>query len=157
MSKATHSEILQRVNTIYKLLLRGASRQEILQYCTNETEWGVKDRTIDIYIARAREYFNERTQIARDTELGNAIQRYELLFQRALKVQDYKTCIQAQARIDKITGLEQNNTNLRITTWQDEAIESIKRGEISYNDFMFAFDDENLAQQLFRQAGVPIE
>lgn len=64
---------------------------------------------------------------------------------------------------DRLKALEllakyHNLTNTtRISTWQDEAIESIKRGEISYNDFMFAFDDENLAQQLFRQAGVPIE
>jgi len=96
--------MLERINDVYTFLLKGASRQEILEY-SGQT-WGIQRSQTDTYIARAYKYFNERTQIKRDTELGQALERYEMLFQKAFKVQDYKTCIQAQTRIDKIMGLE---------------------------------------------------
>lgn len=147
------AEILQRVNDVYKLLVRGASRSEIVQYSSKE--WGITDRQADTYMKRARAYFNQRIQVERDQELGQALERYEMLFQRAFKVQDYKTCIQAQARIDKIMGLEQNN--ITVKTWQDEALDSIKRGELDYDTFMEHFNDANLAHQLFAQAGIAIE
>ena len=48
-----------------------------------------------------------------------------------------------------------NNVNLR--TWESEAIEAIKSGELDYSAFMDTFNDESLAQRLFREANVPIE
>lgn len=47
-----------------------------------------------------------------------------------------------------------NTTQLK--TWEDEAIEAIRNGEVDYNEFVETFGDESLAQQLFKRAGVPI-
>jgi hypothetical protein len=102
--KSTNAEILQRVNDVYIFMLKGASRQEIIQYSSDE--WDVTERTADEYIRKARKHFDTRLQMQRDTELGQAVTRYDMIFQKALKGQDYKTAIQAQARIDKIRGLE---------------------------------------------------
>jgi len=96
--------VLQRTNDVYTFLLKGASRQDILQH--GREEWDIGESMMDKYIAKARKYFNRRLEMDRDSELGQATERYEMLFQKALKVQDYKTAIQAQARIDKIHGLE---------------------------------------------------
>ena len=48
-----------------------------------------------------------------------------------------------------------NTTTVR--TWRDDAIDSIKSGDITYEGFMIAFEDESLASELFRLAGVPID
>ena len=108
--KSTNAEILQRVNNVYIFMIKGASRQDIIQYSSDE--WDVTERTADEYIRKARKYFDDRLKMQRDTELGQAVTRYDMLFQKALKVQDYKTAIQAQARIDKIRGLEINKTEI---------------------------------------------
>ncbi len=48
-----------------------------------------------------------------------------------------------------------NTTTVR--TWRDDAIDSIKAGDITYEGFMIAFEDESLASELFRLAGVPVD
>jgi hypothetical protein len=155
--RATDAEILKRVNDVYKLLLRGASRSEVLEFVT--TNHGVSEGMADIYIKRASAYFNQRVQLERDTELGQALERYEMLFQRALQDEDYKTCIQAQSRIDKIMGLEQHT--VRVDDWHSDAIEAIKSGQINYEDMLGAVrslgEPESLADELFRLANVPID
>lgn len=45
---------------------------------------------------------------------------------------------------------------LQVETWQDRAIEDIKRGVIIYDDLAREFDNE-LATELFTRAGVPIQ
>ena len=151
--------INQRVNDVYVFLLKGSSRQEIIQHSAEE--WDIGERQADKYIEKARKYFNERLRIERDTELGQSVTRYEMLFQKALKVQDYKTAIQAQSRIDKVMGLEQ--TTVTIKTWQDDAIKAIQEGEITPNDYDILLatvksmgESESLAVQLFKQAGVEL-
>ena len=47
------------------------------------------------------------------------------------------------------------NTTRIEDAWQMQALEAIKNGEVTYEDFVAAFS-EDLATQLFRQAGVPV-
>ena len=52
--KSTNIEIDERINTVYKLLLEGNSRTQILQYGADT--WDLKDRQVEEYIKRARDY-----------------------------------------------------------------------------------------------------
>ena len=52
--KSTNIEIDERINTVYKLLLEGNSRTQILQY-GSET-WQISERQIEEYIKRARDH-----------------------------------------------------------------------------------------------------
>ena len=50
-----------------------------------------------------------------------------------------------------------NLTNTqKISTWEDEAIASIKDGKIDFDILAEVLEDESLARRLFTQAGVPI-
>jgi hypothetical protein len=51
--------------------------------------------------------------------------------------------------------LDQNTVTIR--TWKDDVIDGIKAGDINYDGFMASFQDESLAHELFRLAGVPID
>lgn len=42
-------------------------------------------------------------------------------------------------------------------SFKTQAVDAIKNGDIDYQTFLDEFEDEDLAQELFRQAGVPIE
>lgn len=46
---------------------------------------------------------------------------------------------------------------VKVDDWRSQAIEAIREGQISYPAAVQAFNDEDLATELFRQAGVPIE
>ena len=46
--KSTNIEIDERINTVYKLLLEGNSRTQILQYGADT--WDLKDRQVEEYI-----------------------------------------------------------------------------------------------------------
>ncbi len=45
---------------------------------------------------------------------------------------------------------------IQVRTWQDEAIDLIKRGDLDYQSLVDNYD-ESLAVQLFKSAGVPID
>jgi hypothetical protein len=53
-ARATDIEIDGRINAIYKLLLEGNSRTQILQY-GSET-WKISERQVEEYIKRARDH-----------------------------------------------------------------------------------------------------
>ena len=52
MAKSTNAEMEHRVSTVYGLFIKSYSRFEILQYAAEQ--WGVSERTADIYMQRAR-------------------------------------------------------------------------------------------------------
>jgi hypothetical protein len=101
--KATKADIEERVNTVFGLLIVGASRQDILQYGTNA--WDVKARQIDIYIKRANQKFAEIAAADRKTEFGKAVKRYETLFKSMMKIQDYKGALTAQRELCRLMAL----------------------------------------------------
>jgi hypothetical protein len=63
--KSTAAEKEYRTNRVARLLSNGAVRSEVLQYAASE--WGVKTRTADDYIAAAREVLKADWDIDRRT------------------------------------------------------------------------------------------
>jgi len=63
--KSTAAEKEYRINRVARLLSNGAVRSEVLQYAASE--WGVKTRTTDDYIAGARELLKADWDIDRRT------------------------------------------------------------------------------------------
>ena len=53
MPKATKAEIERRVDEVYDLLINRVTYRAILGY--GAQKWGVKERQMNVYIARARE------------------------------------------------------------------------------------------------------
>lgn len=73
--KSTKDEILDRVNTVYNLLLRANSHHQIVQY-GSET-WGVSERQVRDYLAEARKLMALDSEIERPQWLQAAVARLQ--------------------------------------------------------------------------------
>lgn len=109
--KSTDAEITARVTTVYKLILNGADRHEILQYAA-KMDWNVSDRSVDEYIARATAMFTERAAKAaeraeekRHERLGIAEAQLNMLFMKCVNVQDYKAALAVRRELSLLLGL----------------------------------------------------
>ena len=71
--KSTNTEVEERVNTVYQLLLESHSRFEIVQY--GAENWGVQARQVDKYLARARQLIAADSEIKREEWLASAVSR----------------------------------------------------------------------------------
>ena len=88
---ANHIEKAERCLEVYKLLLKGVSRPEVVQFCAEK--WGVTDRTADNYIALAKTDIYERIERDFDRSFALMHHRLEDLYKRSMKLQDYKTAL----------------------------------------------------------------
>lgn len=102
--KSSKAEICKRVSRIFELMTQGFFDFEIVQNVSNNEGWNVSDRQIYNYISKANEMFSDYAKIKRDIELGKAITRLNVLFNKSLKVQDYKTCLMIQKEINTLMG-----------------------------------------------------
>ena len=71
MAKSTKAAKEFRVNTVYKLLVDGKSRSEILQFAADE--WDISTRQGDQYIADARQKIEHDCTISRQEFLAETI------------------------------------------------------------------------------------
>ncbi len=104
MPKGTVALMEQRITEIYKLLLLGAGRSDILQHASKK-QWDVENRTVDEYISRATSLLKKKSEIDRDYMLNMARERLQMLYMRALSVQDLKTALAVQKEINTLEGL----------------------------------------------------
>lgn len=105
MPRVTKAEKKRRVNDVYKMLLVGCSRAEILQLATNQG-WGVSDRQVDTYIKDARKKFTDVLDEDVTQYRAEALTRLHYLLQKAFQIQDYKTALAVQKEINSVLGLE---------------------------------------------------
>lgn len=111
VEKATKYEIERRVTTIFKLMLKGFGRGDILQYIAENDEknpaqaWGVSDRQIENYIATANARFKEYADAQRSGMLEKAVLRLEFVYMQCIKVQDYSKAIAALRELNLLLGL----------------------------------------------------
>ena len=103
-TKSTKTEIEQRVSQIYKLLVIGTSRHQILQYASKK--WGgISDRSVDGYIASARKLMMQNLEIDRTVALAEELElRREIIFQ-AMQDKKYQIALQASDSRAKLRGL----------------------------------------------------
>jgi hypothetical protein len=85
------------------MLAMGASRGEVVKFVV-ET-YDVHINTADNYIAKANQLFAEQSYYDRQEELGRALFRLNTLFSKSMKIQDYKTALQAQKELNHLLGL----------------------------------------------------
>lgn len=103
--KPTKAERTQRITEVYKLLIIGLQRHDIIRYLAEKTAWELADRTVDLYIARATEQITAHAKFERASELGKAILRLNDLYARTTKIQDYKTAMAIQRELNELMGL----------------------------------------------------
>ena len=120
IEKATNYQIEQRVNQIFRLMLKGYGRADVFQYIAEsdaknpETAWNISDRQIDNYIQRANDKFREYADAQRAEMLHKAVLRLEYVYMQCIKVQDYSKAIAALRELNLLLGLhEPQKTNVK--------------------------------------------
>lgn len=71
--KSTNTEIDERINTVYDLLLKAYSRTQIVRY--GAENWNIGERQMENYIARARKLMALDAELERPQWLAAAIAR----------------------------------------------------------------------------------
>lgn len=101
--KATKAEVEERVTAVFTLMVRGATRDEILRHAAKE--WGLASRTVDDYVARATERLKAMAVVVRAEELGRARAQLHDLYGKNMKVQDYKAALSVRKDLSELLGL----------------------------------------------------
>ena len=103
--KPTKAEPIQLVSEVYKLLIIGLYRRDIIRYLSEKTTWELSDRTVDLYIAKATKEIAACAKFVREEQLGKALLRLNVLYVKTTKIQDYKTAIVALKELNELMGL----------------------------------------------------
>jgi hypothetical protein len=103
MAKSCQNIVNERIAKISELMIEGKSRQNILQF--NSENWNLSERQIDNYIGKATAIIKQ--ELIKDSEfsLSKAIKRFEYIYQRAIETKDYRLAMQTNKEICTVQGL----------------------------------------------------
>ncbi len=93
-----------RIDEVYRLLLCGARRREIIKYANHEG-WGASSRTIDKYIAKAKEELASVSEGERREAFGVALKRLDTLLYKSMMINDFKTALAVIKEFNHLHGL----------------------------------------------------
>lgn len=111
MGRTSNAELKRRVSVVEELLLDGATRAQIVRWCSDpdakkkDTPWTASDRTADNYIAKANIEIGKAAKKDTELELGKWRRRHESLFQAAMKIQDFRLARSINVDIGEFLGL----------------------------------------------------
>lgn len=109
MSRSTDAEVARRIRFVQRLLLRGRTRSEVLQFAAKK--WGLEDRQIDDYISRAKEFINEVNKIEMLDNMALITRNYWENYREALKEKNRFLAVSILEKIAKLKGLSQETIN----------------------------------------------
>ena len=95
----------ERVNEVYAMLVAGLRREAILRLANDKHGWDVKSRTVDSYIALAKDRFEEESKVRRSAELGKAIARLDSLYAKAEARKDHRVALMVERERIELLGL----------------------------------------------------
>ncbi len=111
--KQSAEQVDQRVQAVYEALLDGASRYEILQFAT-DAAWDLSERTVDYYIAKAREWIATFAKPQRKKLLQEHIAARRRIRAKANAKGDLWLALAAQQDEARLLGLYDYETNKRL-------------------------------------------
>lgn len=103
----TSAERLMRINTIRQLLIQGASRPQIIEYCINKFK--VKECTVDLYLQDTKNLIKQEFKDNFDSEYfkANLLERLEDLYKQNYEIDDFRQCQSVIKDITTMFGLSE--------------------------------------------------
>jgi hypothetical protein len=98
---------LERVNEVYNMIVSGLRREQIIKLGREKHGWDVSPRTVDTYIALAKERFAEEAKVHRAVELGKAVARFESQYFKADARKDHRAASSIEEKIVTLFGLDE--------------------------------------------------
>jgi len=102
LARANKGLVTSRVSTLYKLLVKGASRADLRQIAA---KWDISDRQIERYIAMATEEVEKRANYRRNYEMGKAMSRLDEIYVDAENAGDIRGRLGVVKQVADIVGL----------------------------------------------------
>lgn len=106
--KATKAEMEARTSAVLIMLVNGADRPEIIKQMAEKHQ--LNERSTDEAIKRATLVLEAESKVQRAVEIGKAIRRLNLVFKKAMSVQDYRVALSAQSQLSDLLALQQPQT-----------------------------------------------
>ena len=103
MSRSSKAELERRIDEVYELILSRVNYRAIVRYAY--TKWGVSERSVRTYMARARLRLAALAAESREAQLAKAIADYDLLFAKLLAGGRYGEARQTLDSIVHLLGL----------------------------------------------------
>jgi hypothetical protein len=110
--KSDTAEVARRVEEVLRIRLDGAQFHDVVQYAA-EKGWGVEERQIRTYIARADDLLVERLEKKRRRVVARHLAQWEALYARAVNAADYRTALAVLTDAAKLQGLYASDRELR--------------------------------------------
>ena len=88
------------------------TRTDLFQLVSKKKNWNITQRTLDNYIARAREILRENHETFKQNASQNILNNLTELYKQAFLQQDFKLCAQLQKQISDIFGVSQSKIDL---------------------------------------------
>jgi hypothetical protein len=140
--KGTRAATARRVDVVYRLLLLGLDRQRILEHVDKKyPSWACCSRTIDNYMAKARQLMEEVGAHDRTLELGRSLARHHDCYAHLYTKGDYRGADVVQRGIDDMLGLNATKKIevTEILTVLDDEI-AAKRREVEELERQYALE-----------------
>jgi hypothetical protein len=96
------AKVSARVDQVYDMIVAGLSYRQILKLANEKYGWGVSPRSVDYYIAKAKERFEQEAKVHRGVELGKALARLDNQYFKADTRKDHRG---AAAIVEKAADL----------------------------------------------------
>ena len=104
--KSDSSEMQNRINECYLLILQGYQRKFLIQYFTEK--YNIGERQIDNYIKTAREEMCKDSELSKDIKKNEILAQYYNLYQKNYDFEDYRACESVLQKIANIIGVEES-------------------------------------------------
>lgn len=102
-AKATEVEVMLRLLRVKKLLLEGTHRGDIIQLGADE--WGIGDRQMDEYIAKARKEIKEQVDMSSLADLEWHAAARAHLYNKSMEKGDLQNARQVLDSLAKLQGI----------------------------------------------------
>jgi hypothetical protein len=110
--KSTNVEISFRVAEVKEQLLQGHTRAFIVQ--AGSKKWGITERQVDDYIAKAKEIINEINIINTVENMGIISSNMWKVYREALQANDTRLMLDTLREIGKLRGLYNDKITMYI-------------------------------------------
>ncbi len=127
--RALDAVVEKRILDVFKLLLRGASRDEILQHLAAQEDVDAV-RTVNWYIGKATQRFKALAKVDAEKERGRQLSRLEDLYSRLFRIQDYRTALAVLKERNELAGLYPEKVQKHEHTGRDGAPMSLLVGRL---------------------------
>lgn len=127
-TRCTESESLQRMNDIYRLLIQGASYNDIRRYCREKLNLTSHTRA-DYYIKKVKEKIRKENQHELEQLRAEQNARLDDLYTRAYKIQQYGNCISILREKSRLNGLDINNVKVTVDNKNEELLMGLINGK----------------------------